>query len=90
MHIVYHVFKIKSNLHTNEMPIYFHVKNSKLADYLILWVVGHQCVSELIFILFIIAENTASHKYIVQNGRSWFRAISEIVRNFILILSQIQ
>ena len=27
------------------------------------------------------AENSASHKYVVQNGRSMFRAISESVGN---------
>ena len=34
------------------------------------------------------AENAASHKYVVQNGRSMFRAISESVGNSVLIPSQ--
>ena len=34
------------------------------------------------------AENTTLHKYTVQNGRSMFRAISEIVGNSVLIPSQ--
>ena len=34
------------------------------------------------------AENAASHKYVVQNGRSMFRAISESVGNSVLIQSQ--
>ena len=33
-------------------------------------------------------ENDASSKYVVQNGRSLFRAISEIVGNSILIKHQ--
>jgi hypothetical protein len=52
---------------------------------------GHlQCSVELtnILISLISAENSVSHNCAVQNGRSLFRAISETVRNFILILSQ--
>lgn len=33
-------------------------------------------------------EYNASQKYVVQNSRIIFRAILEIIRNFVLILSQ--
>lgn len=34
------------------------------------------------------SENAALHKFIVQNSKTMFRAISEIVKNSVLIPSQ--
>ena len=47
-----------------------------------------ELIAVLIFIIIINAENATLQKHVLQTVRRMFWAISEIVRNFVLILSQ--
>lgn len=40
-------------------------------------------VDQHFYLIIVSVENTASHQYIAQNGENMFRAISEIVGNYI-------
>lgn len=75
------------------MWLYLFLPTYILAEHFILRDVEHlQLFSELtavlIFIIIVNVENVTLQKHVLQNVRIMFWVISEIVRNFVLILSQ--
>lgn len=71
--------------------LYLFLPTYILAEHFILQNVEHlQLFSELIAVLIFIVnvENATLQKHVLQNVRIMFWALSEIVRNFVLILSQ--
>ena len=92
IHIILHLLKIRTSLHMNKMVVlaYFYIK---IKYWPTSW-----CHRMNIFVIFMVdqyfdsintgVKSVALHKYIVQNGRSMFKSISEIAGNPVLILSQ--
>lgn len=73
--------------------LYLFLHTYILAEHFILQDVEHlqlfsELIAVLIFIIIVNVENATLQKHVLQNVRIMFWAISEIVRNFVLILSQ--
>lgn len=73
--------------------LYLFLPTYILAEHFILQNVEHlqlfsELIAVLIFIIIVNVENATLQKHVLQNVRIMFWALSEIVRNFVLILSQ--
>lgn len=73
--------------------LYLFLHTYILAEHFILQDVEHlqlfsELIAVLIFIIIVNVENATLQKHVLQNVRIMFWVISEIVRNFVLILSQ--
>lgn len=83
---------MEENLEASSLGVcLFYIKNSILAEDETLQVYSIFSIFQswsMILVFVISAETASSLKYIAHNGRSIFRAISEIARNSIIILHQ--